>query len=301
MDTELSAKCQKCGRETWVVFEPESGQKLIKCSCGNIAPAAGLPFNSNPEFLFKYRSHDCYSESWILNEELFFASPASFNDPFDSKVMYTMEGTIEQKKRYMSEILQAQKPEIRKREKWKIINNALKEQKLERDYDNHVKRIQKRIDEYGIVSFSQKPDDLLMFSYYAKDHTGYCLKYRRSKENVLSITREINYEPSYPKFSIFDYSLSKVGALGDKVLFTKAKCWEHEDEWRISVASYANRVMKSPHLILEGIILGCNMAPEKRAEIIALNNRRKQPAEMLQARKKKFEFALEIVAIPSSP
>ena len=93
--------------------------------------------------------------------------------------MYTMEGTIEQKKKYLSEILQAEKPQIRKREKWKIINNALKGQILERDYDNHVKRIQEHVDKYGIASFSRKPDDLLMFSYYAKDHAGYCLKYRR--------------------------------------------------------------------------------------------------------------------------
>jgi hypothetical protein len=295
----LSTKCPKCGREAWVVFEPDSGQKLIKCLCGYIASAAGLDFNPKPEFLFKYRPHDCHSESWVLNEELFFASPALFNDPFDSKVMYTMEGTIEQKKKYLSEIIQAEKPQIRKREKWEIIKRALTEQTLERDYDGHVKRMQNRIDTYGIVSFSQKPDDLLMFSYYAKDHTGYCLKYRRSKENILSMAREINYEPSYPKFSVFEFSLGKVGVLGDKVLLTKAECWVHEAEWRISFAGFANRVIKSPHPILEGIILGCNMTPEKRAEIIALNDRREKPVEIFRARKKRFEFALEIVALPS--
>jgi len=34
-------------------------------------------------------------------------------------------------------------------------------------------------------------------------------------------------------------------------------------------------------------------------EVIALNKRREKPVEMFQARKKKFEFALEIVALPS--
>jgi DNA-directed RNA polymerase subunit RPC12/RpoP/parvulin-like peptidyl-prolyl isomerase len=297
---ELSTKCPKCGREAWVLFEPESGQKLIKCRwCGNIVSAAGLDFIPNPEFLYKYRPHDCYSESWILNEELFFASPALFNDPFDSKVMYTLEGTVEQKKKYLSEMIQAEHPQIRKREKWKIITNAVQNQLLENDYDGHVKRIQDRIDTYGIVSFSRKPDDLLMFSYYAEDHTGYCLKYRRSKENVLNMAREINYEPLYPKFSVFEFSLGKVGVLGDKVLLTKAKCWEHEAEWRISFANHAKRLIKSPHPILEGIILRCKMTPEKRAEIIALNSRREKPAEILQARKKKFDFALEIVALSS--
>jgi hypothetical protein len=296
---EWSTKCPKCGRVAWVAFEPDSGQKVIRCICGNITPAAGLPFNPNPEFLYKYRPHDSYSESWILNEELFFASPASFNDPFDSKVMYTMEGTIDQKKRYLSEIIQTRIPQIKRREKWKIINDAIERQLLENDYDNHLKRTQAHIDKYGIVSFSQKPDDLLMFSYYAKDHTGYCLKYKRSKESVLSLAREINYEPSYPNFSVFEFPLDKIGLLGDKVLLTKAKCWEHEAELRIGFGDWANRVMKSPHPILEGIILGCNMTPERRADILALNNRRKKPAEIFQAQKKKFEFALEIVALPA--
>jgi len=220
-----------------------------------------------------------------------------FNDPFDSKVLYTMEGTIEQKKKYFSEIIQAERPLIKKREKWKIIKHALTEQTLEKDYEGHIKRIQSRIDTYGVVSFSRKPDDVLMFSYYAKDHTGYCLKYRRTKENILSMAREINYEPKYPKFSVFEFSLSKVGALGDKVLLTKAKCWEHEAEWRLSFANYTNRVTKSPHPILEGIIFGCNMTQDRRAEIVALNNRREKPVQIFEARKKKFEFALEILAV----
>ena len=298
---ELSTKCVKCGKEAWVVFDLESGQKLIKCSwCGNIASAAGLDFNPDPQFLYKYRPHDQFSESWILNEELFFASPGKFNDPFDSKVMYTMEGTIEQRKNYLSSIIQAKNPQIRKREKWKLINNAIQNQLLEKDYDGHVKRIQARIDEYGVVSFSRKPDDLLMFSYYAKEHTGYCLKYRRSKENILSLAREINYELSYPKFSGYEYPVGKVGPLGDKVLLTKAKCWEHEAAWRISIADYANRAIKSPHPVLEGIILGCKMTPQQRVEIVALNDRRERPVQMFEARKTKFEFALEILALEAS-
>jgi hypothetical protein len=177
-----------------------------------------------------------------VNEELFFASPAMFNDPFDSKVMYTVEGTVAQEKKYLSQVIEAKFPEIRKKGKWEIINKALKEKTIEKDYDNHVARIQRHIDNYGIASFSQKPDDLLMFSYYAKDHTGYCLKYRRSAENVLSMAREIVYEPSYPKFSVFDFSLGNVGPLGDKVLLTKAKCWKHEDEWRIVLPGLATKL-----------------------------------------------------------
>lgn len=291
------AKCPKCKSEAEIGFAWDSGQKVIKCDCGNIARAFDLPFDPQPEFLYKYRPHDRYSESWILNEELFFASPSVFNDPFDSKVMHTFEGTPEQKKKYLSEAIARSQPKIKKRERWKIINRALNGKILEKDYDNHIARIQRLIDEFGIASFSLKPDDLLMFAYYARDHTGYCLRYRRSAENILSLAREIDYVDCYPKFSVFEFDSTRMISYGDKVLFTKSKCWKHEDEWRISVSAPAKRVMKSPHSILEGIILGCNMKPTQRDEIIELNKRRSNPVAIFEARKKKFEFALEIVPI----
>ena len=293
----FKAKCPKCKREAGIGFTFDLSQKVINCSCGHLAPAIGLSFDPQPEFLFKYRPHDCYSESWILNEELFFASPAMFNDPFDSKVMYTAEGTLEQKKKYLNLLFEKEYPGIRKKKKWEMINRALKDGTLEKSHDGHIARMQKHINENGIVSFSRKPNDLLMFSYYAKDHTGYCLKYRRSSENVLSMAQKINYEERYPKFSVFDLALEKEGAIGDKVLYTKAECWKHEDEWRIGFAGIPKRVMKSTHPILEGIIFGCNMKLEQRQEIIELNKRRSKPVPIFEARKKKFEFALEIVAL----
>lgn len=293
----LTDQCPKCKREAEVAFAWDLGQRMIKCVCGNIVPAVGLTFDPEPEFLFKYRPHDSYSESWILNEELFFASPAMFNDPFDSKVMHTFDGTLSQKKRYLSQLLEDRVRGIRKKKKWDIINRALNDGFLERDYESHIARIQKRIDEYGIVSFSRRPDDLLMFAYYAKDHTGYCLKYRRSVGNVLSMAREINYEGWYPKFSIFDFEPTKMGALGDRILFTKANCWKHEDEWRIGFSGVGKRVVKSPQPILVGIILGCNMKPSHRTEIIRLNKRRSNPVAIFEARKKEFEFALDIQAM----
>jgi hypothetical protein len=293
----FTAKCPKCKQEAALAFTIDLAQKVINCSCGNIAPALGLSFNPNPEFLFKYRPHDCYSESWILKEELFFSSPAMFNDPFDSKVMYSNEGTLDQKKKYLCRLFEKMHPGIKKKKKWELVNKSLKDQILEKDHDNHIIRIQQKIDGLGVVSFSRKPDDLLMFSYYAKDHTGYCLKYRRSSDNVLSMAQVVNYEENYPKFSIYDLASEKIGVVGDKVLYTKANCWKHEDEWRISFSNFTRIAVKSFHPILEGIILGCKMKPEQRNEIISLNKRRAKPVAMLEARKKKFEFALEIIPV----
>jgi hypothetical protein len=211
--------------------------------------------------------------------------------------MYTVDGTPEQKKQYFSRLIDEKSPGMKKRKKWEIINRALKNQTLEKGYDDHVARITQSIENCGVVSFSQKPDDLLMFSYYAKDHTGYCLKYRRAAENVLSMARAIDYEERYPKFSIFDVECGKAASIADRVLYTKASCWRHEAEWRIGFAGLTKRIRKSPQPILNGIILGCNMESDQRRAIIELNKSRSNPVAVFEARKKKFEFALEIVPL----
>jgi hypothetical protein len=42
------------------------------------------------------------------------------------------------------------------------------------------------------------------------------------------------------------------------------------------------------------------MTPQQRVEIVALNDRRERPVQMFEARKTKFEFALEILALEAS-
>jgi hypothetical protein len=190
-------------------------------------------------------------------------------------------------------LFRTQSPHTKKKDKWKLIKKAVRDGTLKKGYEDTITRMQKYIDSYGVASFSRKSADLLLFAYYAKEHTGYCLKYRRTAENVLSMARPVIYEQYYPKFSVLDEKYRKNGLLGDKILFTKAKCWEHESEWRIGLTNFTTRALKSPNSILEAIILGCNMKPSDRAEIVALNQRRSKPVAIFETRKKKFEFALE--------
>jgi hypothetical protein len=136
-----------------------------------------------------------------------------------------------------------------------------------------------------------------MYSYYANNHTGYCLKYRRASENLLSIAEPVIYADAYPKLSMFDVSFFKTGDFGRAILFTKSKLWSHESEWRVTLANGANTLAKLPHTILDSIILGCAMTEDKRKEVIALNNQRKLPVPLWQAVKRKFDFAIDVMLI----
>jgi len=96
----------------------------------------------------------------------------------------------------------------------------------------------------GVYSLSEDPNNIIMWSHYSDRHKGFCIEYRRSKDNILGCSnyskragRKINrfawpvqYEKDVPPISDlpFEYYDSiPINAL------TKAEYWKHEKEWRV--------------------------------------------------------------------
>ena len=61
--------------------------------------------------LYKYGKFDEYTENFFTHNEIYFSSPNGFNDPFDSKLHLTHDGTMKECKRYLCEQLQRKYPE----------------------------------------------------------------------------------------------------------------------------------------------------------------------------------------------
>jgi hypothetical protein len=183
---------------------------------------------------------------------------------------------------------------MKKRQRARLITERLKvisSKNYEEDFLNMHNKVMANA---GVLSLSTKFDDILMYSYYANNHTGYCLKYRRTVESLLSIAERVIYSETYPKISVVNVSSYKTGDFGRQLLYTKSKRWSHEEEWRVTFASAANRIVKSPFPILDSIILGCAMKPDQRKEVVDLNSQRTCPVPIFQAVMHKFEFALDI-------
>ena len=88
-----------------------------------------------------------------------------------------------------------------------------------------------------VSCFSEINDSLLLWSYYADKHAGVCLEYDTQVlknispygEKVYCALQKVNYsETQYNN----PYLMSSVDDL-DSVLFNKALCWSHEQEWRL--------------------------------------------------------------------
>ncbi len=292
-------KCPQCKQRVYLKLKSDTAQVVSDCAgCPLISPAVPDEFDATPEFLYKYRPHDEHSASWIARGEVFFASPAMFNDPFDSKVRYSFEGTEDQIKKYFSKALDRQYPGIKKRKKWALIKKVKGTTVVDNEHvrDDHWRRMQERIDRYGVLSLSAIPNDILLFAYYGANHRGYYLKYKRAAENLLCLAEHANYLDVYPKFSALEMDFANPGAFGDKILLSKAQCWHHEKEWRIGVATVPKRCVRVDDLLVS-ITVGCDMSKPHEEEILALNQKRSKPVPIFKSVKKDFEFALDLVPL----
>ena len=54
------------------------------------------------KYIYKYRDINKYTLKTLSNNELYFALPKQFNDPFDCKVNYFVDGTKEEIIQYFS-------------------------------------------------------------------------------------------------------------------------------------------------------------------------------------------------------
>ncbi len=137
-------------------------------------------------------------------------------------------------------------------------------QAIEENANNTVNRIIdelrfKMASDHGISCFSEVYDDMLMWSYYADGHKGYCLEFDTSEDPFFNAKR-VNYVDKIPPFNAADL-LEEKGESADVInifLATKFKGWSHEREWRI-IHKEASKLYTYKSRSLTGIFLGTNI------------------------------------------
>ncbi len=133
-----------------------------------------------PKTLYKYRDwSNKFHRRIITKQEIFFAKPSDFNDPFDSNIPIRWDLMTEEDCYKMN---------------LKLINPLLKDkdQKKVEEYARQVTKnktlwhpdklkketsdqIQKWVNLIGLVSLSSSRDNILMWSHYANNHNGFAI------------------------------------------------------------------------------------------------------------------------------
>ena len=231
--------------------------------------------------LYKYCAYNANSLAILINKRIWVAKPESLNDPFDCKIKFTP-------------------PEITS----DAFGNYLKRTgrstgNRQSNYKTFLEGLQKfrekDINKFGVFSMSQINDNILMWSHYANQHEGFCIDFVRKKDNLLGDikkTQPVEYDCNYPKVEPLDESGNYDHSIFTKMLFTKAKNWEYEKEWRL-VYDEGNKEEPLPADI-SSIIFGLRMSEEHKATIRNILAGRSNILYQ-RAREVEYQFRLEII------
>jgi hypothetical protein len=230
------------------------------------------PEDMDRQFLYKYRPliGTSYSEinqntlKILKYGELYFAKPSQFNDPFDSKITYDTNANELELRAYFSRIL----PQFGK--SLSDVDIILEKIKRKEINLSDFAPANSYADLSNILCLSRDEKNILLWSHYAKDHTGICIGLN---VHIWGNSMNIKIKPGYtnPIAGInnnllpavyINYSNDKPEAYNhftdgpeklEPYFYTKSKLWEYEKEVRIILMN--SLITKNP-VCIEQIEIG---------------------------------------------
>jgi hypothetical protein len=173
---------------------------------------------NTPQFLYKYHSLSLNLMEMMTSAEFYMSPKSELNDPLDSAVIIDVED-------YLNLYLERY-PSFRNDEAHiKRVKHVFSTQ-LEKFDNEWVTELDEFHSSLKVTCFTEDGNNSLMWSHYANNHNGVCLKFDLSKDsNLQNNVLPVEYKDE----------LVKVKQLADfsKSLLTKLKTWEVEKEWRI--------------------------------------------------------------------
>ena len=254
--------------------------------------------------VFKFREWEDDNHKMMIKDNIIhFASPSSFNDPFDSTIpfRYDLISDDELRKAYCRVLKHDEpnisRPEMRRRAREEVKKEFAKGEAYLEGARKIIEEFNTRM--FGIFSVAKEHYHLLMWSHYASYHKGFCVEfnyellvdfctqYFLEKEKLLE-AKEIIYQEEYP---ILIPTIEDDVEYMLRPLSIKSKLWEYEKEYRLIVYEGPNENVVLPDGIITGIILGCKMPDQYKNEIKAIADSKK--INIAESRMHFEKYALE--------
>lgn len=216
---------------------------------------------SAPTHLYKYQRLTAHSLASLLNETVWLSSPAAFNDPFDCAITLSRDKLEESLEHAITEIAERNnisREQIENHDK--IINQ---DQAAYEWLRNSLRTTMQKI---GVLCLSATPCEILMWSHYAQNHKGFCVEYDFSEGTHLrKLAHPVNYSETIPALSLANLPANAKNNFLDVCIFTKAKQWEYEQEWRV-IMHEGDRVFQYPSKVAS-VIFGAKMPIHEKVMI----------------------------------
>lgn len=169
-------------------------------------------------------------------------------------------------------------------------------------------------DSLALLCVSKTNESLLMWSHYAKDHTGCVLglRCRPDLDRPLCAVKPVEYLREFPlRATLPEYvkHLSGQGEIDEAIVFqrfafAKGADWHYEQEWRgMSELHDRDNGYDFHSLVaeeLDTVYLGAKIDHKIREQLLALLKRQYPNTKIVQARLFRQRYALEFEGVPHS-
>jgi hypothetical protein len=214
--------------------------------------------------LYKYAALSGHAISSIESGKLWFPYPSTFNDPFDCSVINYAQDYFDKQDRLARRDLRVPTPAagrgdlthrtLRKLRKTFLASETRRNLTLAEKFQQATAATQAFLHGFGVLCLTETPRSILMWSHYGGQHTGICMEFARSPENLLGTdARPVKY---VSRRTITNAS---------NPVFEKYTGWQYEREWRL-LANEGNRLYPRPGQLLS-VICGARM-PEANIDAV---------------------------------
>ena len=222
-----------------------------------------------PLRLYKYEPLTMQALHNLKSQIIYFGSPLSFNDPYDCALTLNIKTPSD------NDVEAIRKIYLRKDELPAAVRAQfytfgiieLREVLLRAARDAIVAARKEFLEARGVACFSERNDDLLMWSHYGGRYKGFCLEFSTTSEPFTKI-KQVRYLPILPAVDVATILIDPDFDPVQELFCTKAKAWAYEEEWR-AIHNIAGTEFGYPSETLTGIYFGPDIDPQS-LEIICL-------------------------------
>ncbi len=226
-----------------------------------------------PTTLYKYKDTTGdgieHVECILRDNEVWFASPLNFNDPFDCRCFFdvrnTREEIVSRKARFLIERKGYLQSDAIAEAEAEIPSS---EDSVERWQMDQIKAHSRRTANSGMLCLTPICDNFLMWTHYAGYHRGICIRFSmRTKAHLdfIGTAHPVEYVDYCPRIN---FARDNTVDIVRKAFFTKANRFRYECEWRIVHYDQGEGLKPIPAGIIDSVILGCQINPTDAERVI---------------------------------
>jgi hypothetical protein len=243
-----------------------------------------------PPSLFKYEAFSTQALHNLKSQVIYFGSPLKFNDPYDCALTPNLQPLTDAeveavRKYYLS------RPEIPARARAEFESHAperLRESFMRAGREAFAKVVNDFLAAKGVACFSERNEDLLMWSHYGGQYKGFCLEFDTSHEPFSRIY-PVKYVSAFPPLSVARVLMDREYNHILELFCTKSSAWAYEREWR-AIHKVAGTAFVYEASALKGVYFGPDIARQSLEIICLILGGQNDKVQFWQGRRSSTEF-----------